>query len=76
MSACDVDPFDTVTDLEVQGYRVQPRFQVFCGVDSAWRLADTDLCGRFVLQVYACDELGDALATARLLNAAEVLAYA
>jgi hypothetical protein len=33
--ACDIDPFDALTDLEVQGYRMQPVWQVCAAVDDA-----------------------------------------
>jgi hypothetical protein len=70
--ACDIDPFDALTDLEVQGYRMQPVWQVCAAVDG-WGVCETDICGRFVVRVVEFEKLDDALATARLLNRAEGL---
>jgi hypothetical protein len=72
----DIDPFDTLVDAAIDGARICPRFQIFCGVTSAWRVCETDYCGRFEVAVYAADALADALSTARVLNQAEALTYA
>jgi hypothetical protein len=67
-----VDPYDSLLDAAaIDDMRIAPRFQVFCGVDSAWRIASTDYCGRFEVAVFSTDALDDALSACRLLNNAE-----
>jgi hypothetical protein len=67
------DAYDVYCDIALlDGARIAPVFGIFAGVDG-WRVAETDLCGSFVVQVYECERLGEALAAARLLNMADAL---
>jgi hypothetical protein len=67
-----VDPYDSLLDAAaIDGMRIAPRFQIFCGITEQWRVCATDYCGRFEVAVFATDALDDALSTARVLNQAE-----
>jgi hypothetical protein len=70
----DIDPFDTTVDTVIDGLRPQciPVWQIFAAVNG-WSVAETDYCGRFVVRVFECEQLAEAMGMCRLLNRAESL---
>lgn len=60
-------------DGSLKPYRISPRWGIFSGVETIWRIAETTPRGEFIRAVYWCDDYAEVLAQQKLLSRAEAL---